>query len=306
MTIILLSGNSFYMMAHNGIATQEATGIRVYLMIFLVYPTIALVSPVCAVEFVSDSKNNKLYLLINIVIVALASLDHGGRVYLFNMFVSYVFTYIIFGKKIYFSHKQKTFLLLLVTVLVTITVILSFSRGIDNLWKSIYLYLTCTVPHLVSRLEQPLFRESITFGVFSLRGFIYPIYLIFHFIGIITNEPRVLTVVENISKAIEQDAYIGTNVSTNAFLPMAYYFYIDFRMIGTILCVLIYGGVVGKYYNKAKATLSNKYIAIFLMLMYGLLSSYIRFSFKAYQYAVGFVYLLLIYRLDSVENEREF
>ena len=110
----LLSGNTFYMMAREGIATQEATGIRVYLMIFLVYPTIAFVSPVCAVEFVSDSIKNKIYLLINIIVVALASLDHGGRVYLINMVVSYVFAYIIFGKKIHLTHKQKRFLLILV------------------------------------------------------------------------------------------------------------------------------------------------------------------------------------------------
>lgn len=301
----LLQGNSFIDIARQGIATSEINGITAYLMIFIVYPTVAISSPVCATEFFKGSKRKWQFFFANILLVGLSVLDHGGRVYLINMFVCYVLSYIICGEKVKLTKKQKRFIYVLIAAIFLIVIALSVSRGIEDIGESFYLYLSCSVPHMVSRMDQPLFADNRSYGFLSLRGFTVPIHLVLSFLGLLSGEPKGFTLAERFSIAIEQNAIIGTNVRTNAFLPAVYYFYLDFGMIGAIIGMFIYGVIIGKSYRKAKSTLSKKYIAIFLYLMYGLVSSYIRFPFKTYQYALGFILINLIYRKEQGQYESE-
>lgn len=301
----LLQGNSFIDMARQGIGTSEKNGIATYIMIFIVYPTVAISSPVCATEFFKGSKRKWHFLFANILLVGLSVLDHGGRVYLINMFVCYVLSYIICGEKVKLTKKQKSFIYVLIAAIFLIVIALSVSRGIEDIGESFYLYLSCSVPHMVSRMDQPLFADNRSYGFLSLRGFIVPVHLVLSYLGLLFGESKAFTLAERFSIAIEQDAIIGTNVRTNAFLPAVYYFYLDFGMIGAIIGMFIYGAIIGKSYWKAKSTLSKKYVAIFLYLMYGLVSSYIRFPFKTYQYALGLILIIFLYRKEKGQYESE-
>ena len=292
----LVSGLSFYDMARLGIATEQINGIMSFAMIFVVYPFVTIASPICATEYFSNSQYKNRYLLLNCILVMLSVLDHGGRVQLINMAVCYVVAALLYGKKIKLSKKQKRWICGLLCVIGSVILALSFSRGIDDLWESVKLYLGSCIPHMTVRMEQYEFASQHTYGFLSLRGFIVPVVLVAEFLGVITNPGKFYLLAEDISVMIEDDVYIGATARTNAFLPASYYFYIDFGFWGVILGTIVYGAIVGYAYKKAKISQSKRSIAIYLLLLYGVVLSFIRFPFKTYQYAIGFLYLCLIYR----------
>lgn len=300
----LITGLSFHDLARLGITTEAHSGIMAYVMIFVVYPVVTIASPVCSVEYFSGGRNKNVFFLINVALVALSALDHGGRVQLFFMAVCYIFGACLYGKEFKLTQKQKIWVYLILISLGVLIIILSISRGIDDLWESVRLYLGGSIPHMEARLQQSDFSAEHTLGTLSLRGFIVPLMLILQFIGLASGNGHKYLLAEKLSVLIEQDTVIGSNgVRTNAFLPAPYYFYIDWGLIGVAIGTFVYAFILGRIYKNAKQMPSKKSYALYLLMIYGLIFSFIRFPFKTYQYAVGFVFLMFIYRKEEMENE---
>lgn len=291
----LLTGLSFKDLARLGIGTSGNTGYMSYVFIFVVYPIVAIASPVCAIEIFSDNPRKKTFLFINIALVALSALDHGGRVQLFNMIVCYLVAALLYGKKFKLSKKQKRRMLLMVCIITILIVVLSVSRGIEDLWDSIKLYLGGSIPHMIARMQQSEFQQH-TYGFLSLRGFIVPIVLILQFLGVLSGGGKSYDLVEKLSNLMEQDVYIGAGVRTNAFLPAPYYFYVDFGIVGVIVGTLIYAAVISSVYMKVRCNPNKKNHALYLLLIYGLVFNFIRFPFKTYQAGLGIILLCIIYK----------
>ena len=291
----LVTGLSFQDLARLGIGTSANTGYMAYIFIFVVYPIVTIASPVCAVEIFSDNPQKKTFLFINVVLVALSVLDHGGRVQLFNMVVCYIVAALLYGKKFNLSKKQKRRILLLVGIIAVLIVVLSVSRGIEDLWDSIKLYLGGSIPHMIARIEQTEFQQH-TYGFLSLRGFIVPIVLVLQSLGLCSGGGAKYDLAEKLSVLMEQDAVIGDRVRTNAFLPAPYYFFIDFGIAGVIAGTLIYAAIISSAYLKVKRRPNKKNQAIYVLLVYGLVFNFIRFPFKTYQAGLGIILLCAIYR----------
>ena len=76
---------------------------------------------------------------------------------------------------------------------------------------------------------------------------------------------------------------------------MFYYFYVDWREIGVFLGSAIYGMLMSISYIKTKNEKNNLlYCAYFVMLLQGLLKSFVRWEFVQTSYILSFIYILFM------------
>lgn len=302
----VLSGKTYLQLTVEGEESLGAEGIMIPIVMFIVYPTTYIVSPVCAIEVLKKNKNWKLYLIINILIVGLVVVDHGGRNSLIQALIAYLTVYYLIHSRGNDSKKNLSFfkdrrrnrrmILLLLVSAIVVFVDVSISRGIENLGLSAYTYLTCSIPHMEARLD---YFPNHTYGFLSIYGFISPFLSLFRGIGIISSYPLIIQRVQAINSGLEITIPIGNNVWCNAFVPSAFFFYLDLGFIGVIIGLMIYSYGIGRSYNNMVNCNNSKNLAIYTFMIVGLMLSYIRFPFRSYHSAFGLIYLLIIYRKNE-------
>ena len=167
--INVLSGLSFHtiMVQSAGKGTVLIKGFSVVLYIFFIYPCMYFISPVCANVFFTEKGKNKIYyLLLNLVVVFLSVMHHGGRNSIFLFIISYGITYLMKKKKIYI--KRKTKLLIFFGLAMAFLVInnVSNSRGINDIEKSFYAYFTCSIPLSELYLSIPVIKKCVFRRIF--------------------------------------------------------------------------------------------------------------------------------------------
>jgi oligosaccharide repeat unit polymerase len=274
--------------------------------LFLVFPVTYAISPICAVEYVTGNPHKYRYLLINILVALLSMLHHGGRYTIVFFALCYLFSFLVFGRRTRLSRQAKRLILGVFTGLVLVFMFVSLSRGIDDLIESVYSYLGCSVPHMISRLASAeTGTVASTHGFLALNGFISPFMILFKGIGMLHTEPIAYQSAQSILAQIEEVAWIGSNVSTNAFLPPAFFFYIDGGMIGVLVGMLVYGFVSSLAFGTVKTSRNKRSSAMYLLIVYGLVLSFARLYFCSSGYALAIPYIAFMYRERSAAILRD-
>lgn len=298
----LLAGMTFEEMAQEDVFTENsATGIMVFIKIFITFPVINSISAITATEILfrreTKQKYRWLLLVANVVIVLLHSLQHGARVMLITFFVIYFFVYLFSGKHNLQSKKAKRLIKWLCIAVPFLIFYMSLSRGIEmsRLGISIYHYLTGCVPHLHVILEKIEFDFEHTLGFASLNGFISPINILLNGLGIISRSPYLSRVASNYISLPEVPSDVGNNVGMNAFVGPSYTMYLDFGFFGVLLGMFIYGYVCAYLYKKAQKTDSNRTKSLYFILLSTLCVSFMRFSFCQYFVPMSVILTTLLY-----------
>lgn len=296
----MMSHMSLNEIALYGDINEGATGIMVPINIFLVYPVTYAISPICSVEYVTGNPKKYRYLLVNIVVTVLSMLHHGGRYTIVFFVISYVFAFLVYGRQIRLSRLAKRVMLSVFIAFVIAFVFVSLSRGIEDLVESVYSYLVCSVPHMISRLAtSETGIAGSTHGLLSLNGFVAPFMILLKGLGIIQDGPVVYQTAQLILQRIEEVAWIGSNVTTNAFLPPAFYLYMDGGVVGVLAGMLAYGFVASLTFENVLLSKNNRDSAMYLLIVFGLVTSFVRLFFSSYSYALAVFYILFIFRRDA-------
>lgn len=297
----LLSGKTFsyIMQVANGKGTVEINGtFKVLAYLFIVHPMCYAISPICAVETLVNKK--KSYLLLNIIIIALAVAHHGGRIYIISMLVCYL----VVAKRNNFDIKSKIKKIvsklkyaLVILISLLIFIIVSDSRGIEDIWLSFYAYLICCIP-LSSIYTGSILSNYIatTGGMLSLQGLFYPLFVVLNYVGV--KSPKcyldsfdVLNLIENNYVSIGN--YSSTGI--NYFLPAGMYPYIDGGFFLEIIIMLVLGYVLSAYYRSVKINNNEKNVAAYSIMFLGIVLSFMKLFTQSYGYFLGLFYLLTIF-----------
>ncbi len=305
--INVLNGVSFksIMAEAAGKSTIEIKGLSVVLYLFFVYPCLYFISPICAnIVFTKEEKNKLLYFLVNIFVIALSVMHHGGRNAIFLFLISYGITFLMKKKKTYFSRKTKLSVILFLIVALILISNISDSRGINDLWKSFYAYFTCSIPLTELYTSFPIIQNAFLGGVLSFNGFLYPIFAILNYFGMELPQSQVLAL--NI-KTIIEDNYLSIgdySLNMNAFLPAGTYLYIDGGYVFEIIIMFIYGMFSGYIYQKARLQANTKTNVIYVFLTVGFILSFTRFCFTSVHYALGLSYLLFLFKNNKYSRRK--
>lgn len=303
--IKVINGASFFdlMQDAGGKNTVEITGrVNTFLYIFIVHPTAYLISPICATEFFTRSTGKWKYLLVNIIIVALNVMHHGGRNSLILFIITYLLALYILKNKIEIPQKYKNLMVFMVIVIIVLVLGISASRGIDSIWKSFYAYFVCPVPIMQNTLDYSLVKENYTYGMLSFNGLVYPLMTLLSLFGV--KAPDVYTITQTIRFYVEDTwIYIGDySHAMNAFLPPAAYFYIDGGLPAVVIGLFAYGLLCAWAFYRMKERQDNKSVAMHLFLAVGVILSFNRFYFTSYHYFIAFVYMAILYRKKKEDN----
>lgn len=270
--------NSFEMILYNVVVTP------------LKYAAIALVS-----VKLFDKQRNRITLAILITYLLICDPAEGRIVYL-NIAISLIAFLIfwvnnnIFLKKKKINKKKKT-ILLAVVMMAGCMYAVSLGRGIDadRLMDQFMIYyggsITYAGQKIVNIPQELGYTYGMSFGASCFRV-LFKIYDIFN-IGIPQNWECLEAYISSFQKFIE----IGKGIKFNAFVGAFYYFYLDGGIIAVFVESFLWGIGCRYIYKKSIATKRSYYISLYLLLVIGITTSMVRWTFFQWQYTFAFIYI---------------
>ena len=296
----LMQGMSFEDMAVNEVFVENTTtGIRVFLKIFVMFPTTYAISAITANELMNhqDGKTWILFLL-NIVIIGLYSLQHGARVMLIILVSSYITAWVCRSKKTKKSRMVKFAIFSVCVLGLVVGVVFSLSRGIekDSLLMSIYHYLSGSVPNFdywISNFPKDL--DHYTFGFTSLNGFISPIIILINATGLVKLKPELYKLASQYVTMPEDVTPIGDSVGINAFVTHNYAFFVDGGLIGVFIGNFILAYIVANVFLKMRDGDHQKK-SLYIFLIGVLILSFTRLGFSMYFHALALLLITFAYK----------
>lgn len=273
--------------------------------IYIAQPLTYLLVPASICAFIRKKKIG--YLFLSIIFMLLRVISHGGRAILI-FFIGYVVLLIFLSKdglieKFNLSKLQaKTTNLiqrrfkLIAGVGILGFLYMTLDRG-AAIGRTIYFYLCGAVPHFSGRLPE-LRSYDYTWGVESLRGFIYPIYSTVT--KIIPFKWELFEYADHIFTRLQYAITIAPGKEMNAFVTVFCFFFIDGGIIGVIIGSIILGFIAQKSFNRILTVNDDMSIVIYSMLYVQiLLYSFNCCMFSYIQVAWAFVFAILLYRKKS-------
>ena len=299
--IKLLQGVSFHSITAEaeGKTTVTFSGVlQVALHMFFLYPMAYVITPVCAVEIIYRKNKPMIFFIINVLMVTLSVVHHGGRNALFQMLLCYLLVFLISekGKEI----KLRTKILAVVLVIFSFALIINISesRGISDIGGSFYGYFTCCIPLSNQYLASDVAQRGQMWGLYSFKGFLGPAFTIMNYLGLST--PKLYLNAQDFAGLIEESyMYIGNNSphTFNAFIPAGASLYVDGGYPFEFLIMFIYGWISGALFRRIKNLdiRNSRNFCLFIFFMIGVVFSFSRFWFSSYHYALAVIYIILLY-----------
>ena len=301
----LLSGNS--MNAIRLLVQDETSGfssgskIKNLLSNFIVLPSATALEALCIADFWVGKKDKKL-LIITATVVLFRIVSDAGLTPLVNLAMYLIFGYLVTHKRREIksnreAKKDRKLVRRCSVIGLGIILIISLARTSSTLSRQLYFYFAKS-PVLFSQWKEAVDSANlVTYGLTSLNGYIFSIvYLVKNLLGL--NYPKLLqssydmiAATDSVWKTIAQG---GT--AANAYVSAFWFMYTDYRIIGVIIGMLCYGYIVSRTYFKLINQKNVYRLAIYLLLLQGVMFSFIRFPFAKPYYALAFIIIYLASR----------
>ncbi|MCI8724966.1 MAG: oligosaccharide repeat unit polymerase [Hungatella sp.] len=251
---------------------RSSTGIMVLVRkIFDALNTIVIAEGVYLSIF--SAKKDYRPIMVSFLITIMSSLSDGGRFGLVYLFIEIIVCIFLERKKErlavsnYKKRKKRSwmFYILIGVLLIGMVFGVTAMRGRtgDVAIEHLYLYL-CGDAILLDRHIGFLESSDMSYGFSGLYGITTIVLPILKHMGIPYPKKYL-----DVGAIIEQAAIpkkIGTHSVMNAFVTPYYYLYADFRWVGIIIGMILFGIVSGNYYNRAVNDKNHFNIIIYLII----------------------------------------
>lgn len=288
---LLRSGFTFENITVERLYNQNTGALSTLLSVYIVSPFTYFFIPLGAYHLVSE-KGDKRLAVCSVLLALVTTLHHGGRASIIY-FVLYMIAFrSLLGKKSKMRLKTKIVFATIVIVLLIFVDKLSKSRGTTSYIDSIFIYVCGCLPNM----DQRLFMgdsNPITFGAASFYGLIAPIVFALRGIGI--PYPEFFVRLQDVVN-VENVVRIGPSTSYNAFVSIYYYLFMDGRELLIFIGTFVFSAFALRQFKKAKASLEEREIVFYGLLLFQIVFSMIRVHFATWNYALSFIYLIFLYK----------
>lgn len=306
----LMSGNdlaALQSMVRSGDISVSSSGtISNAISILFVKPLINCILIIAGVDFWAGNRNKKL-LSVAVVLAIEGLLTSGGRAGLFYFIISFIcsFYFAILQKKGkgYFRNtsrnfkkkNKRKFIALILVIIIVMGFIFSSRRGEDHasIFQLLYYYFAMPPYMLQEWIKTVNESEILGFGEASLNGFIFPLlYIIKNILGLAYPEHwnQVYSMMQ-MSDSVW--VYIAGLRNANAYVSMFWFFYLDARYVGVMLGSFLYGAFLSGSYRNLKHHKDERNMSIYVLLLIGVLYSFVRFQFSAMVFTLAWLYMLM-------------
>lgn len=165
----------------------------------------------------------------------------------------------------------------------------------DTLFKSIYEYFVTGLVQLDIRIQEfSLHGLNHTYGVSFLAGILSPFFLILE--NVFSFVPSIWINYIEASEYINEFIKISNTTLSNAFVTDYYYFFLDFSYLGIAIESFLFGIVSTYLFKKNKQNSTNYNLSMYMIIVVGIFTSFIRWQFSQPAYVFSFIYIYIIYR----------
>lgn len=237
---------------------------------------------------------NIFFTLIGILMMIVIT---GGRFMLLYFIFALAISMMIYRQSPANKKVKKYSLFLLIVGTLSIAMV-SVLRGSD-VGQTFYVYLSGSIPFLDHLIEENGALPP-TMGVYSLNGFIRPLFVTFRMLGIM-DMPVFMQFVEEIQLQADEGWAIFPGESYNSFTTLFYSMYIDGRLVGVAIGNFLLGTLSMIAYKHVRENDSYT-VVLYLLFAVMLLLSFFRLLVINYSYALSFIYLYICYSRKEVRD----
>lgn len=301
---ILLSGGTFETIrAASGLGNSIIKNhLILVLRNFVITPFVMALYPINAIVFLEKNEDKKriIVFILTTIIALMMVVCEGGRSHIVYFVLHFVIVSILLKKKIRIPRHIKRWIICFILVAFLFFAYVSFSRGIENLKQSIYMYFCGGISLMDIKISNIDVNRIKGYGLASLS---VPIDLLYSLLGLIgITRPPFFKYILNILMDVEKTISVGMNIKMNAFVSLFYYFYLDGGIIGVLLGSTIYGFISSICYNNYDKWKDIKSLAIYCLILQGICFSFIRLQFVVQTYCLSFVILQFLFKRIDYEN----
>lgn len=272
---------------------------------YIVRPFSFAILPIYAVDFFVSKKGNKIIGICTILIILERVLIEGGRI-----IIIYVLSALLVSMAVTKNERRKVewkkllFFGALILVAAVAIYNITISRGIEaeDQGASLYKYICGCVPHLSIRLKGIEELETYTWGFASLNGIVHYVAALFENIGL--EYPEFLSEVRQLINVENKVSIASRSGWFNAFVTPIYYMYLDGRVGGVIIGMFLYGFFSYNCYAKLKNHVYPRDLAVYILIIQGLMTTMVRIQFSQVYYTVAFFFICFLINRKEVPEDR--
>lgn len=270
------------------------------LFLLIIQPVSYAIPAITAADFWYGNRNRKLFIY-TIIMIVLRMLSTANRTSFLLFFI-----YLIIGgvekiisrrshKKKMLEEKQqvkkyKKWIKHAVVVAVLAFVIMTMSRG-ARIFRNLYLNFAMPIRMFEIWKEQVDSSGLMGIGMGSLNGFVNIFYYLLRNIFGIQMPQNIQSIYNMIMATDTEWQWVGKNILANAYVSLFWSFYLDFREVGVFIGSFLYGMFSSRRYGLLKRFPSVRNFAVYAIIFYGVLFSFVRFQFALSGYALGLLYV---------------
>ena len=304
--------------ARSGIYASDAvlrSSIDVYLHSYLLRG--ALYTVLIMFPSVFGKKEHKRAMVFSLVNVLFYTFIYGGRMFLFYMAIllmiglglrNFLEDNNIKAKRLFviYRNRDKKFgMYIMITIMAIVVVALTFSRNNSSHKNGIQYFIEKSMTYFSSA---PAYYEYLQNGTYAAEqsGFLFTfiggLITFFSRINGIIGYNLIPDVVSIASSHLTSNLVnVGGSVYTNAFPTMVYTFRFDFNYLGVIFNSMLFGFISEKMYKRARIFRNSKYYFLYLVALYFIIESPMRWSGQQF-WPVFVVCTILLTTKDRRQN----
>ena len=270
------------------------TGIGAIIFVYFSEPFLVFYL-IYAVANIYTSKHPVKPVLIAILGIFMMIVARGGRFYLLYFIFAILIAMLIYRKAEISKRVNRIVSTLAILGLVSVIAVTAI-RGSD-VGRTFYVYLSGSIPFLDHLLEENAGFPH-TMGLYSLNGFIRPIFVVLRAFGIM-ELPVFMQFVEEISLQADEAYSIMPGELFNSFTTLFYSLFMDGGLIGVSIGNIVLAVVSMISYRKLE--INNKAsVVLYLLFAIILLLSFFRLLVSAYSYALAFFYVFICFKKTAI------
>lgn len=279
--------------AINPISARRSFLEQTFRVVFLAPFTTALV-PIAIIDLFSKEKGKSHLFSISILLILFNAISGGGsRFSILNIILMTVVVSLIYKdetEKIIKNVNKK--IVVLIALGIGSIVYFTLKRTRISLFEEIYYYVALCVPlfdYWIPTIEKGVHTN----GMLILYGITRIPCMIFEKLELGNGELYELA--RSYILSANSFRNVGARVS-NAFVTPFYYLYLDFGLFGIILGMGLLGYFAEKYFNKVQHGLKKQDLFIYLLIIRGIVFTFVRWDFISTDYALAFFFIFLFFK----------
>lgn len=249
--------------------------------------------------FISDVKKNYKMILGVLFFETLYALTNGGRYGLAYIIIETLVGYFIYKSikgqmQISLPKAVKRWMKRILVFIISMILIITLMRGAETseLIQKYYRYICGNMVFLdlhINKLNEMGYWSLSYAGLYGFWSIILPVLN-----GLGINYPE--NYLETITKVMDTQTFqkIGDNLVTNAFITPFYHIYADFRWVGLVIGMFIFGSIAGNIYKKARYYADGEHIAYYLILAQMIFKTLQTYPLASKNYVVVLILIFIV------------